>query len=64
MEDLDLNAKSDRELLLMAVQRLNTTCDDVRSLKKWRDGNGLPGARFQIWVLWAIFLFIIVKVFA
>lgn len=63
MDDLDLNAKSDRELLLIAVQRLNGVCGEVESLKKWRDGNGVPGARFQIAVMWAVFIFFAVKIF-
>ena len=63
MDDLDLDAKTDRELLLMAVQRLNTACEDVKSLKKWRDGNGLPGAKFQIAVMWAVFIFFAIKIF-
>lgn len=36
--------------------RLEPICEDVRSLKKWRDGNGIPGARFQLWVIWSLFM--------
>lgn len=64
MDDLDLNAKSDRELLLMVAQRLNSTCEEVHSLKRWRDGNGWPGAKFQIAVMWAVFIFFAVKIFS
>lgn len=64
MDDLDLNTKTDRELLLIAVQRLNNVCEDVKTLKKWRDGNGMPGAKFQIAVMWVVFLFILAKVFS
>jgi len=45
-----------------ALIRLEPVCEDVKSLKKWRDGNGLPGARFQLWVLWFVFLAVLGKV--
>ncbi len=43
--------------------RMEPVIDDVSSLKKWRDGNSWPGARFQVYVLWAVFVAILAKVF-
>jgi hypothetical protein len=39
--------------------RMEPVCEDVKSLKKWRDGNGVPGAKFQLWVLWCLFIAVI-----
>ena len=41
--------------------RMERTIDEVDSLKKWRDGNGLPGARFQLWLLWGVFAAVVTK---
>lgn len=41
--------------------RMEPIIQDVERLKKWKDGNGIPGAQFQLWVLWAVFIFVIVK---
>lgn len=38
--------------------RLEPTIEDVKSLKKWRDGNGRPGARTQLYILWAGFILV------
>ena len=61
-EDLDLNAKTDRELLLIAVQRLNTLCHRVSRVEEWKEGNGVPGAQFQLRVLWIVFLGVLAKI--
>ena len=37
------------------VIRMEAVCDDVQSLKKWRDGNGVPGAKTQLYILWGFF---------
>jgi len=58
---IDLDAKTDRELLIMAVQELNALSKCVEKIRKWKDGNGIPGAQFQLWVLWAVFVFIVAK---
>lgn len=42
--------------------RMEPVMDDVRSLKKWRDGNGWPGAKFQLYILWFSFLAVLGKV--
>ena len=48
--------------VLEALIRLEPICEDVKSLKKWRDGNGVPGARFQIYILWAVFCAVVAKI--
>jgi len=55
-EDIRLEAKSDRELLIMLVDKLNHVCGKVDKHDKWLSGNGTPGLRFQVWVLWASFI--------
>jgi hypothetical protein len=42
--------------------RLEPLIKDVECVKKWKDGNGLPGAKFQLWVLWFVFLAVLGKV--
>lgn len=61
LETIEFEKKTDRELLILAIQLLNGTCKEVNGLKKWRDGNGTPGAKFQIWVLWAVFVAVLAK---
>jgi len=39
-----------------AMIRLEPFCEDVRRIKKWVEGNGMPGAKFQLWVLWGLLL--------
>lgn len=63
-DNIDLNAKSDRELLLIAVERLNSLCHKVERIRKWKEGNGVPGAQFQLWVLWAAFLAVLAKLWS
>jgi hypothetical protein len=62
MTDLDINAKTDRELLIMVVDKLNNICNRVDRHDKWLSGNGVPGMRFQVWVLWFVFLAVLGKV--
>ncbi len=63
MTPIDLEAKSDRELLIMAVGLLNTIQETVDKHEKWINGqNGKPGAKFQIWVMWALFVAMIAKI--
>jgi len=61
MTDIDIHAKTDRELLVMIVGRLNSTCDKVDKVITWKEGNGTPGAQFQLRVMWACFIAIAVK---
>jgi hypothetical protein len=42
--------------------RMEPVIEDVKALKKWRDGNGVPGARFQLWILWMSFLAVVGKI--
>lgn len=37
------------------VIRMESVCEDVRSLKRWRDGNGWPGVKTQVYILWGAF---------
>jgi hypothetical protein len=55
MDDIELHAKSDRELLILAVEKLNTMCHRVNKLDRAVHGNGVPGLKAQVWVLWGIF---------
>lgn len=61
MTDIEINAKTDRELLIMIADKLNTTCDKVDNVAAWKEGNGTPGAQFQLRVMWACFIAIAVK---
>ena len=61
--ELEIEAKSDRELLIMMVDKLNNSCRLLEKHDKWINGNGKPGAKFQIWVMWAVFIALAVKVF-
>lgn len=61
--ELEIQAKSDRELLIMMVDKLNTSCRLVEKHDKWINGNGIPGAKFQVWVMWGVFIAIAIKVF-
>ena len=56
------SAEEKLDEVLAALIRLEPICEDVKSLKKWRDGNGVPGAKFQLWVLWAVFSALVIKV--
>jgi hypothetical protein len=61
--DLEVHAKSDRELLIMLVSKMNNSCKILEKHDKWINGNGIPGAKFQVWVMWAVFIALAVKVF-
>lgn len=63
MTDIDIRAKSDRELLIMLVDKVNTTCKLVENHDKWINGNGLPGAKLKMWLMWAVFVAIAIKIF-
>ena len=41
--------------------RMEPVIQDVKDLKKWKEGNGLPGARSQLWLLWVVFSAVAVK---
>lgn len=36
--------------------RMEPVVKAVNNLQRWRDGNGLPGARTQLYILWGAFL--------
>ena len=61
MTDIDISAKTDRELLIIAVEKLNNVCAKVERHDKWIHGNGIPGAKFQVWLMWAVFVFVIFR---
>jgi len=61
MNDIDINAKTDRELLIMVVEKLNAVCHEQKKIDRWVHGNGVPGAKFQLYILWAVFLAILAK---
>ena len=52
MTDIELHAKSDRELLIMLVDKVNTSCAIIQKHDKSLYGNGLPGLVFQAFALW------------
>lgn len=62
MADIEIHSKTDRELLIMIVGKVNTTCEQVEALTKWKEGNGMPGAQFQLRVMWLCFLAILGKI--
>jgi hypothetical protein len=41
--------------------RMEPVIQDVKDLKKWKEGNGIPGARFQLWLLWGVFAAVVTK---
>lgn len=61
MTDIEIHSKTDRELLIMIVGKVNMTCDQVDALTKWKEGNGFPGAQFQIRIMWGVFVAILAK---
>lgn len=63
MDDIELTAKTDRELLIILVEKVNASCKKLEKHDLWINGNGIPGARFQVYVLWAVFIGILIKVF-
>ena len=52
MTDIDIHAKTDRELLIMVVGKLNTLCDCVSQHDKDLNGNGKMGVKAQVRILW------------
>ena len=39
-----------------AIIRLEPVCEKVEKHEKWIHGNGVPGARTQLYVLWGFFI--------
>lgn len=56
MSDIEIHSKSDRELLIMVVSKLNTLCEIQRQHDRWILGNGIPGAKTQLYILWGCFI--------
>ena len=56
MTDLEIHAKTDRELLVMACMQLNDVCKKVVKLDKAVHGNGKIGIKTQVYILWGIFI--------
>jgi hypothetical protein len=59
MTDIELHAKSDRELLMMAVQRLNSVCTKIEKhdLVLYNEGWAqVKGLLILVGASWAMFL--------
>lgn len=63
MTDIELHAKTDRELLVMAVTKLNESCRMLERHEKILEGNGRMGLKSQVRLLmilasgiWAVVL--------
>lgn len=60
--DIDIHAKSDRELLIMVVNKLNGMCDSVEKHERtlYNNGFGIAAQVRVLWILalgiWSIFL--------
>lgn len=64
LQPIELEAKSDRELLLMIAAQQNVICRSVNTLMSWKNGNGTPGAQFQIRLMWLCFMAVITKIWS
>ena len=56
MTDIELHAKTDRELLLIAIGQLNNLCHTQERHAKTLYGNGWPGLVFRVSLLWVLVL--------
>jgi len=61
---IDEDTKDKIQAIHDAMIRLEPVCEDVKKIKKWKEGNGIPGAQFQLWVLWGLFLIISARILA
>jgi len=50
--EIDVSAKTDRELLIMVVDKLNSVCSKVNKVDKAVHGNGVIGLKTQVLILW------------
>lgn len=57
-DNIDISAKTDRELLIMVVDKLNGLCGKVVKLDKTVHGNGKPGLQTHVLLLWVSILII------
>ena len=39
-----------------AVIRFEAVRTEVECIRKWKDGNGVPGAKTQLYILWVAFI--------
>jgi hypothetical protein len=53
-DEINLAAKTDRELLIMVVDRLNSVCLKVNKVDKAVHGNGKPGLQTHVMLLWVM----------
>ena len=53
-DELDITAKTDRELLIMVVDKLNSVCSKVNKVDKAVHGNGRPGLQTHVMLLWVM----------
>lgn len=63
MTDIDIHAKTDRELLIMAIEKLNGLCDKVEKHEQtlYNAGWGITAQIKVIWGVGVIVLGIILK---
>jgi len=54
MTDINIHAKTDRELLILAVTKLNGICDTVGQHDRDLNGNGKMGMKAQVRILWLL----------
>lgn len=52
--DIDIHAMTDRELLIMAVGKLNGVCSKTEQFDKDINGNGKMGIKSQVRILWIL----------
>jgi len=52
MTDINIEAKSDRELLILICQRVNKTCQEVEGLRQTVYGNGVGGLVNRVAMIW------------
>ena len=55
-DEIEIETKSDRELLIIAVQKLNNMTKWQSKADKTIYGNGWPGLTFRFWALCVAFL--------
>lgn len=51
---IEVKAASDREILIMVVDKLNDICDTTKQTHKAVYGNGVPGLKTQVLLIWLV----------
>lgn len=52
MEKTEITQKSDREILIHVAIQQNAVIDMLCEHHRWIHGNGKPGAKTQLYILW------------